>query len=85
VLAASVVEEVVWMSEEEQTKIVTDYWRRHYAERHCTLCGNRGVIDSRGVCTPAGVRAGRLNYCICPNGQALRAGGASLSFLAEQS
>ena len=28
--------------------------------------------------TPAGVPVGRVNYCICPNGQALRAGGAGL-------
>lgn len=43
-----------------------------YADEHCTLCGNSGVIDSRGVATAAGVVVGRLNFCICPNGQALR-------------
>lgn len=57
---------------------VTDYWLKHYSTQHCTLCGNRGVIDSRGVQTPAGYPVGRLNYCICPNGQALRDQGADL-------
>jgi len=52
---------------------VTDYWEQFYATEHCTLCGNHGVIDTRGVKTPAGYEAGRLNWCICPNGQALRA------------
>lgn len=51
---------------------LTDYWFENYATQHCTLCGNGGVIDSRGVKTPAGLEAGRLNWCICPNGQALR-------------
>jgi hypothetical protein len=52
--------------------IVTNYWHAFYATEHCTLCGNHGVIDSRGVKTPAGYEVGRLNWCICPNGQALR-------------
>jgi hypothetical protein len=51
---------------------ITRYWLKHYATQHCTLCGNSGVIDSRGRKTAAGVLAGRLNWCICPNGQALR-------------
>lgn len=51
---------------------LTVYWAQHYATDHCTLCGNHGVIDSRGVRTPAGLFVGRLNYCICPNGQAMR-------------
>ncbi len=38
----------------------------------CTLCGQRGIIDTRGVKTPAGVEVGRLNWCLCPNGQAMR-------------
>lgn len=51
---------------------ITDYWHEHYATGHCTLCGNRGIIDTRGVRTPAGVQVGRLNWCICPNGQTIR-------------
>ena len=51
---------------------VTKYWLRFYATGHCTLCGNSGVIDTRGVKTPAGLAVGRLNWCICPNGQTLR-------------
>jgi hypothetical protein len=55
--------------------IVTKYWAEYYLSSHCTLCGNSGHIDTRGVRTPTGVDVGRLNYCICPNGQRLRAHG----------
>lgn len=59
---------------------ITDYWLKHYMDRHCTLCGNWGVIDSRAsAITPAGYRVGRLNFCICPNGQALREGNADIN------
>ncbi len=52
---------------------VEEYWFTYYLDDHCTLCGNRGIIDSRAsAITPAGYRVGRLNFCICPNGQALR-------------
>jgi dCMP deaminase len=64
---------------------ITAYWLEHYATEHCTLCGNRGVIDSRGVMTPGGHLVGRLNYCICPNGQALRAGNGNLQASLTQS
>lgn len=52
--------------------IVTEYWLAFYVDSHCTLCGNHGWVDSRGVQTPAGVTVGRMNYCICPNGQTMR-------------
>ena len=58
--------------------LVTNYWLDYYCTDHCTLCGNRGWIDTRGVRTAAGLDVGRVNYCICPNGQALRAGAAKL-------
>lgn len=51
---------------------ITRYWLKHYATEHCSLCANSGMIDSRGLKTAAGRVAGRLNFCICPNGQALR-------------
>lgn len=58
---------------------VTKYWLEHYVDDLCTLCGNWGVIDSRASATsPAGWRVGRLNFCICPNGQALREGNADI-------
>jgi hypothetical protein len=59
--------------------IVTNYWLEFYCDQHCTLCGNRGWIDTRGVKTPAGFSVGRMNYCICPNGQALRKAKTELS------
>lgn len=55
-----------------KNETVTEYWWAFYNYGHCSLCGNSGRIDTRGVKTAAGVPVGRLNYCICPNGQALR-------------
>jgi hypothetical protein len=53
--------------------VIADYWAKHYATEHCTLCGNHGVIDTRATAvTPAGVWVGRVNFCICPNGMVLR-------------
>ena len=51
---------------------LSDFWLKWYCDFHCTLCGNVGIIDSRGVRTPAGVPVGRLNWCICPNGTTMR-------------
>ena len=58
--------------------IVTQYWLEYYAGALCTLCGNRGWVDTRGTLSCAGVSVGRVNYCICPNGQHMRAAGAQL-------
>lgn len=52
--------------------VVTDYWMKFYCARHCTVCGNTGIIDTTGAKTPAGVSVGRKNWCFCPNGQAMR-------------
>lgn len=52
---------------------VVNYWHGHYTNKGlCSLCGNSGVIDTRGVRSAAGVECGRLNFCICPNGQVMR-------------
>ncbi len=56
-----------------KTKKITKYWLRYYInEDCCSLCGNTGFVDTTGVCTPAKVKVGRVNYCICPNGQMAR-------------
>lgn len=56
-----------------KNKTVVDYWAHFYLERHlCSLCGNSGIVDTTGVKTAAGVVVGRRNFCICPNGQAIR-------------
>lgn len=55
-----------------KNEAVTDYWYHFYSEDLCTLCGNIGWIDTRGVRSAAGVEAGRVNWCICPNGQLIR-------------
>lgn len=54
-----------------QNKAVDDYFWQHYFNNTmnlCSLCGNRGIIDTRNNASGAG----RLNYCICPNGRAMR-------------
>jgi len=67
-------------------ELVSAYSMRVYIGdvQHCTLCGNCGVIDTRGVRTPAGLAVGRLNYCCCPNGLALRRQGADLEWWLAQ-
>jgi hypothetical protein len=61
---------------DEEKNAITDYWLEHYVNedvRLCSLCGNTGKIDTRGTAvSAAGVIAGRVNYCICPNGQGAR-------------
>ena len=70
-------------------KAITDYWAQWYVTHVqvsgfpfpvslCSLCGNRGVIDTTGVRSPAGVEVGRKNFCICPNGQSLRSQNADI-------
>jgi len=59
-------------------KSITEYWLKYYVGQFCTLCGNSGVIDTRGITTPRGHNVGRLNYCICPNGQVMRHFGANM-------
>ncbi len=60
----------------ERNTPVEEYWAEHFVGTKlalCTLCGNRGIIDTRGrAISPAGYEAGQLNYCICPNGQCMR-------------
>ena len=51
--------------------------RQFGAEIHeipiCGLCGNGGVVDTRGkVTTPFGVATGLRAYCICPNGRTMK-------------
>lgn len=62
------------MSKEISAKnsIVANYWRKYYVTLHCTLCGNTGIVDTRGAKTPTGLEVGRINFCICPNGQLMR-------------
>lgn len=54
-----------------QEKAIDDYFWKHYFNEEaglCSLCGNRGIIDTRATARSAG----RLNYCVCPNGRAMR-------------
>lgn len=39
----------------------------------CGLCGNSGIIDTRGdVESAAGVACGVRRFCICPNGRVMK-------------
>jgi len=57
------------------SKAVARYWIEFYGDIFtgtglCTLCGNTGMIDTRQTAiSPNKVNVGRLNFCICPNGQ----------------
>lgn len=76
---------VVLGIEPADTKAVDDPWREFADAEHenCGLCGNTGVIDTRGrLETPAGVPCGVLRFCLCPNGRAWKKGGANLEALA---
>ena len=62
------------MERDYEDKHITEYWVEHYCGTVCTLCGNSGIIDTTNTAVSAiGVRSGRRNWCICPNGQCLRA------------
>ena len=53
---------------------LADLWMKEFAPHgHCCLCGNSGVIDTRGkVFTSAGVEVGAKVWCICPNGRSIK-------------
>lgn len=43
--------------------------------KHCGLCGNRGIIDTKkSARTSAGWPVGIRAFCICPNGRAMKSG-----------
>lgn len=56
--------------------MTAEHWEEFIVKGMCSLCGNKGIIDSRGIRTPAGFECGGLHYCICPNGRALKKGNA---------
>lgn len=42
-------------------------------ESYCGLCGNTGIVDTRGKAkTPTGDDCGVRACCICPNGRAIK-------------
>lgn len=70
-------------------KALSDFWVENFVNgHHCSLCGNSGIIDTRGTAvTGAAIKSGRLNWCICPNGMAIRsnAGGKTPEDLGHKS
>jgi len=53
----------------ENEKVMHYVMRFYFTAGDCTLCGNRGIIDTRGVKTADGIEVGARNFCLCPNGQ----------------
>ncbi len=53
---------------------LADLWVTEFSSTgHCVICGNHGVIDTRGkVFTSAGFECGDRVWCICPNGRILK-------------
>lgn len=42
-------------------------------ESCCGLCGNSGVVDTRGkVFSPLGEDCGVRAFCVCPNGRVIK-------------
>jgi len=63
---------------------VVGYWMEHHTRNgFCALCGNRGFLDTRGITTYAGHECGKLQFCICPNGQRARELGLNVGELSE--
>lgn len=62
---------------QKSSNLLTTYFIEHYLNREmmlCSLCGNTGLIDTTRLINPVGISFGRVNFCLCPNGQAQRAG-----------
>jgi len=63
------------------SKAVTKYWSEFYCDHRCTLCGNTGIVDTTSTAiSPSGEYVGKKQFCICPNGQEMRA----IAMLAEK-
>jgi hypothetical protein len=62
----------------DRSSVNGDTWLEFLGPRRgvascCGLCGNSGVVDTRGkVRTPTGEDCGVRAYCICPNGRTLK-------------
>lgn len=58
---------------------ITEYALKYYfvepkpGLKECSLCGQTGVIHTEGQRDASGIAVGRANFCICPNGQEMRA------------
>jgi hypothetical protein len=62
---------------------MSELWKEfEHPQGFCGLCGNWGVIDTRGKeYTPAGHHAGVVGFCICLNGRAWKYAGADIDQL----
>jgi hypothetical protein len=60
------------MTDQSKQEALEDQWLEFLVGDMCSLCGQVGIVDTRGIRTPAGFECGGLHYCICPNGRALK-------------
>jgi hypothetical protein len=63
----------------DREPVNNDTWLEFLEQSCCGLCGNVGILDTRGKAkTPRGEPCGVRAYCICPNGRAIKqlSGGA---------
>lgn len=65
------------MAEFDDVPVNADTWLEFLgppgSEAYCGLCGNRGVVDTRGrVIAPDGNDCGIRAFCFCPNGRTLK-------------
>lgn len=61
------------MTKQDAPRESQDLWLEFCVKNLCSLCGQVGIVDTRGIRTPANFECGGLHYCICPNGRALKA------------
>ena len=73
------------MSKPITKKQLSDFWLAEFAPKHhCCLCGNKGIIDTRGkVFTPVGFECGARVFCICPNGRSMKSQVSSIDQIKE--
>ena len=59
----------------ERAPVNDDTWLEFLADMKscCGLCGNSGIVDTRGkVISPRGEDCGVRACCICPNGRTIK-------------
>lgn len=66
---------------EENDLVLTKIWKAEFVKgKYCSLCGNSGIIDSRGrKVFSTNVEVGRTSFCICPIGRATKRDRVSIS------
>ena len=67
------VDDDTWLEFLGPSSVQTRGGRQAYCGLYCGLCGNSGVVDTRGkVVSPRGEDCGVRAFCICPNGRSIK-------------